>query len=71
MMKAILKMFIDRDRLWSDKRAAKKFLLSLAGVLLHELGHYVAANETSLVAGHLMIKASDDETTSGRFVIVD
>ncbi|MDI4232490.1 hypothetical protein OZ411_06640 [Bradyrhizobium sp. Arg237L] len=31
----------------------------------------MAANETGLVAGHLMIGASDDETTSGRFVIVD
>lgn len=63
-------MPIDRRRLWRDKRAAMKFLLSHAGVLLHELGHYVAANETGLVAGHLMIEASDDET-SGRFVIVD
>lgn len=64
-------MPIDRHRLCSDKRAAKKFLLSQAGVLLHELGHHIAANETNLVAGHLMIEASHDETTSGRFVIVD
>lgn len=64
-------MTLDRPHLCSDKRAAKKFLLSSAGVLLHELAHYVAANETSLVAGHLMIEASNDETASGRFVIID
>jgi hypothetical protein len=63
-------MAIDRRRFWSDKRAAKRFLLSRAGVLLHELGHYVATNETGLAAGHLLVEASD-ETTSGRFVIAD
>jgi hypothetical protein len=46
-------------------------LLSSAGVLLHELAHYVTANETGHVAGHLLLDALDDEATSGRFVIID
>lgn len=64
-------MIIDRSRLWSNKQAAKQFLLSSAGVLLHELGHHAAANEVGVTAGHVLLEVNDCETASGRFVIAD
>lgn len=67
--KGNISMPIDHHRLWNSKQAAKEFLLSHVGVLLHELGRYVAANESGLAAGHIVIEASDCKTTSGRFVI--
>jgi hypothetical protein len=64
-------MPINRDLLWKNKSAAKEFLQSQAGVTLHELGHYAAANEKGLVAGHILIEASDCNVTSGQFAFSD
>ncbi len=46
-----------------------RFLESRQGVLLHELGHYVAANIDGLVSGHLIIEDRDDRNCSGAFRI--
>jgi hypothetical protein len=62
---------IDRDQLWQNKSAAKELLQSQAGVIVHELGHYAAANETSPVFGHLLVDALDRKTSSGKFVFSD
>jgi hypothetical protein len=69
--KANTVMSIDRELLWKSKSAAKQFLQSQAGVILHELGHYAAANESSLVVGHLLVDALDCETPSGKFAFSD
>lgn len=64
-------MSIDRYLFWNGKSQAKGFLQSQAGVTLHELGHYIVANEKELVAGHILIEALDCETTSGKFAFSD
>jgi hypothetical protein len=64
-------MRIDRNLFWNNKSKAKEFLLSRAGVTLHELGHYTTANETGLVAGHILIEALDCKVTSGKFAFSD
>lgn len=50
-------MPIDQRALNADVRLAETFLASQAGVLLHELGHYVAANAERVVAGHIVLTA--------------
>lgn len=64
-------MSIDRELLWKSKSAAKEFLQGHAGVILHELGHYAAANESSLVVGHLLVDALDYKTPGGKFAFSD
>ena len=64
-------MPFDRNLLWKTKSVAKAFLQSQAGVILHELAHYAAANESSLVVGHLLVDALNCETSSGQFVFSD
>jgi hypothetical protein len=44
-------------------------LESRQGVLLHELGHYVAANVGGLVSGYIIIEDRDDRDCSGAFHI--
>lgn len=55
-------MPIDQRALKADSRLAETFLASQAGVLLHELGHYVAANAEGIVPGHIVLN-----THSGGF----
>jgi hypothetical protein len=64
-------MPIHREQLWKSQLKARRFLQSQAGVLLHELGHHAAANERSLVVGHLLIEALDSDATSGSFAFSD
>jgi hypothetical protein len=45
------------------------FLESRQGVLLHELGHYVAANIGGLVSGYIIVEDRDDRDCSGAFHI--
>jgi hypothetical protein len=49
---------------------AAEFLQSSMGVLLHELGHHAAANDSAHVVGHLIIELSSD-VASGAFSISD
>ena len=50
-------MKIDQTALKAESLLAETFLASRAGVLLHELGHYVAANAKRAVAGHIILTA--------------
>lgn len=50
-------MPIDPHALKADARLAETFLASQTGVLLHELGHYVAANAERVVPGHIILAA--------------
>lgn len=50
-------MRVDWCSLKANARLAEAFLTSQAGVLLHELGHYVAANAERVVAGHIVLTA--------------
>lgn len=50
-------MPIDQRTLRADAHLAETFLASQAGVLLHELGHYVAANAECVVPGHIVLTA--------------
>ena len=47
-------MRVDWCSLKANARLAEAFLTSQAGVLLHELGHYVAANAEVIVSGHIV-----------------
>lgn len=58
-------MPIDRETLRGSGDAAHAFLTSQRGAILHEVGHYVAANLDGLVRGHLIIRA---DGSSGAFV---
>jgi hypothetical protein len=64
-------MRIDRDLFRNSKSKAKEFLQSTAGVTLHELGHYIVANENDHVAGHILVEALDCKVTSGKFAFSD
>ncbi|MCW5691001.1 MAG: hypothetical protein KIT48_01410 [Pseudolabrys sp.] len=50
-------MPINQSGLKADLFLAETFLASQAGVLLHELGHYVAANAERVVPGHIILTA--------------
>lgn len=49
-------MSIEREHFHQDPEAARDFLEGREGVLLHELGHYVAANLDGLVSGHIIVE---------------
>jgi hypothetical protein len=51
-------MPIDRELLHNHPEAAKAFLDSQEGSLLHEVGHYVAANIGGMISGHLIVNAT-------------
>jgi hypothetical protein len=59
-------MPIDRELLHKNPDAARAFLTSQSGAILHELGHYVAANLDCMIRGHLVIKAGG---SSGAFAL--
>ena len=48
-------MIFDRHACKAGPPSADRFLASQAGVLLHELGHYVAANTECVVVGHIVL----------------
>lgn len=56
-------MLVDWRSLKANARLAEALLTSQAGVLLHELGHYVAANSEVIVPGHIVLT-----TDSGAFL---
>jgi hypothetical protein len=56
---------IEREIVRGSPDAAYAFLTSQRGAILHEVGHYVAANLDALVCGHLIIRV---DGASGGFV---
>ncbi|MBP1092148.1 hypothetical protein [Bradyrhizobium diazoefficiens] len=52
-------MPISREDFHQNPEAAKQFLESREGALLHELGHYVAANVDGLVSAHVIVEDRD------------
>lgn len=64
-------MPITRELFYDDTASARAFLESRSGVLLHEIGHWAAANEHGLIGGHLIIGDRDDDRCVGAFVLED
>jgi hypothetical protein len=64
-------MPITRELFYNDTASARAFLESRSGVLLHEIGHWAAANEHGLVSGHLIIGDRDDDRCVGAFALDD
>jgi hypothetical protein len=60
-------MPLDRKLLRTNPMAADIFLGSYEGAILHELGHYVAANLDGQIRGHIIMPATTDRY-SGAFV---
>lgn len=60
-------MPIDREFFRANSTAADDFLESQGGAILHEVGHYVAANLDGVIRGHIIIPA-DLKRHSGAFV---
>jgi hypothetical protein len=60
-------MPIDRELLRGRAEAAEAFLDSRDGAILHEVGHYVAANIGGPISGHLIVSARV-ERVAGAFV---
>lgn len=63
-------MPINRKLLHADAKAAKAFLDSRKGTILHEAGHYVAANMAGMLSGHLIVSATS-ERAAAAFVFDD
>jgi hypothetical protein len=59
---------INRGILYANPFAAQKFLRRQAGAILHEIGHFEAANIEWLVSGHVIIQDRDDDNCVGGFV---
>ena len=57
---------LNQAELFHDQDRAREFLQSPSGTFLHEIGHFVAANENALVGGHLVVGRA-----AGAFVIHD
>jgi hypothetical protein len=55
------------DALLGNPEVATAFLNSQKGAILHEVGHYVAANLDGLVRGHIIIPV-DNDRSFGAFV---
>jgi hypothetical protein len=64
-------MPVTRELFYRDSAASMAFAESRWGVLLHELGHWAAANEQGLISGHLIIEDRDDFRCVGAFVLDD
>lgn len=63
-------MSIDRELLHAHPEHAKAFLDSRDGTILHEAGHYVAANIVGMLSGHLIVSAKSDRAAAA-FVFDD
>lgn len=63
-------MPLDPKLLHTNPMAADVFLGSHKGTILHEIGHYVAANLDGLTCGHIIIPV-DTDRHSGAFVPLD
>lgn len=63
-------MPIDRERLHASAEYAKALLDSREGTILHEAGHYVAANTVGTLSGHLIVSAKS-ERAAAAFVFDD
>lgn len=63
-------MPIDRELLHAHPEYAKAFLDSRDGTILHEAGHYVAANIVGMLSGHLIVSAKS-ERAAAAFVFDD
>jgi hypothetical protein len=61
-------MAIDRNFLYADPLAAQAFLRRQTGAILHETGHFEAANFEWLVSGHVIIEDRNDDDCAGSFV---
>lgn len=64
-------MPVTRELFYRDSAASIAFAGSRWGVLLHELGHWAAANEKGLISGHLIIEDRDDFRCVGAFALDD
>lgn len=62
-------MSIEREHFHQDPEAAKDFLEGRKGALLHELGHYVAANLDGLVSGHIIVEDCQSRDCTAAFHI--
>lgn len=60
-------MPLERELLRTNPMAADAFLGSQDGAILHEVGHYVAANLDGLIRGHIIVPANL-KRHSGAFV---
>lgn len=63
-------MPIDGELLHAHPEHAKAFLDSRDGTILHEAGHYVAANIVGMLSGHLIVSAKS-ERAAAAFVFDD
>lgn len=63
-------MPIDRELLRANAELAAAFLDSGRGTILHEVGHYVAANIVGMLSGHLIVSARS-ERSAAAFVFDD
>lgn len=63
-------MPIDRELLHANAELAAAFLDSRKGTILHEAGHYVAANIVGMLSGHLIVSAKS-ERSAAAFVFDD
>ena len=66
-------MPVTRELFYTESVSSMAFVESRAGVLLHEIGHWAAANETAneqgSISGHLIIEDRDDACCVGAFVL--
>lgn len=63
-------MAINRELLHANTELAAAFLDSRKGSILHEAGHYVAANMDGMLSGHLIVNAKS-ERSAAAFVFDD
>lgn len=63
-------MPIVRELLHANAELAAAFLDSRRGIILHEAGHYVAANIVGMLSGHLIVSAKS-ERSAAAFVFDD
>jgi hypothetical protein len=64
-------MPVTRELFYRNSAASIAFVESRWGVLIHELGHWAAANEKDLISGHLIIEDGDDFRCVGAFALDD
>jgi hypothetical protein len=57
-------MSFPRKLFYENADEARKFVVSQEGTILHEIGHYVAANSEDLVAGHCIVEHGTDQVSS-------
>jgi hypothetical protein len=62
-------MPVTRELFYSDSASSMAFVESRSGVMLHEIGHWAAANERGLISGHLIIEDRDDARCVGAFAL--